>query len=218
MLSEELDNGIMSGRTKSRDPGFSGYPGTGRVHDPLIGQFLIPGNYVQVPDFTQSFNRYGYALNNPLVYTDPDGELVHIVIGAVVGGVINLATNWNNCDGLWEYAAAFGTGTGSGAIGGAAGGYVGGYTGGYLMTGDLSAAHQAGMSGLKMDAGIGAATGFAGGLKYSHDNKINPWTGKPNNSTRTTPSTFQWDLSPDPNGDNVTMYRGLSGNEGKRPL
>ncbi len=31
-------------------------------------------------------------------------------------------------------------------------------------------------------------------------------------------NTKQWDLSPDPNGDNVTMYRGLSGNEGRGPL
>ncbi len=29
MLSEELDNGFMSGRAKSRDPGFLGYPETG---------------------------------------------------------------------------------------------------------------------------------------------------------------------------------------------
>lgn len=27
-----------------------------------------------MPDFSQSFNRYSYCLNNPLKYTDPDGE------------------------------------------------------------------------------------------------------------------------------------------------
>ena len=70
MLSERLDNGFMSGRAKSRDPGFSGYPGSGRVYDPFIGQFLSPGNYVQVLDFTQNFNRYSYCLNNPLIYTN----------------------------------------------------------------------------------------------------------------------------------------------------
>ncbi|MDO8927393.1 MAG: hypothetical protein Q7W54_00205, partial [Bacteroidota bacterium] len=30
--------------------------------------------YVQMPDYTQNFNRYSYCLNNPLKYTDPDGE------------------------------------------------------------------------------------------------------------------------------------------------
>ncbi|HOK26809.1 MAG TPA: RHS repeat-associated core domain-containing protein [Bacteroidales bacterium] len=51
----------------------------GRVYDPLTGQFLSPDNYVQTPDFTQNFNRYGYCLNNPLVYSDPDGEFIWII-------------------------------------------------------------------------------------------------------------------------------------------
>ena len=32
-----------------------------------------------MPDFSQNFNRYSYCLNNPLVYTDPDGELIWII-------------------------------------------------------------------------------------------------------------------------------------------
>jgi len=47
----------------------------GRVYDPLTGQLLSPDNNVQSPDFTQNFNRFSYCLNNPLKYTDPDGEL-----------------------------------------------------------------------------------------------------------------------------------------------
>lgn len=47
----------------------------GRVYDPLIARFLSPDPYVQMPDNTQNFNRYSYCLNNPLVYTDPDGEI-----------------------------------------------------------------------------------------------------------------------------------------------
>ena len=61
----------------------------GRLYDPLLGRFLSPDNNVQLPDFSQNFNRYSYALNNPLKYTDPDGEFVHIIIGAAIGGVIN---------------------------------------------------------------------------------------------------------------------------------
>ena len=59
----------------------------GRLYDSALSRFLSPDNYVQAPDFSQSFNRYGYCFNNPLVYTDPDGEWVHIVVGAFVGGV-----------------------------------------------------------------------------------------------------------------------------------
>lgn len=46
----------------------------GRVYDPLLGRFLSPDNYVQMPDFTQNFNRFGYCLNNPLIYSDPTGD------------------------------------------------------------------------------------------------------------------------------------------------
>lgn len=50
----------------------------GRLYDPALGRFLSPDNYVQLPDFSQSFNRYSYCLNNPLKYTDPSGELFGI--------------------------------------------------------------------------------------------------------------------------------------------
>jgi len=45
-----------------------------RLYDPLIGRFLSPDPYVQAPTFSQSYNRYAYCLNNPLIYTDPTGE------------------------------------------------------------------------------------------------------------------------------------------------
>jgi RHS repeat-associated protein len=46
----------------------------GRMYDPLQGRFLSPDNYIQAPDNPQNYNRYSYCLNNPLKYTDPDGE------------------------------------------------------------------------------------------------------------------------------------------------
>ena len=45
-----------------------------RLYDPALGRFLSPDPYVQMPDFTQNFNRYSYCLNNPLAYKDADGE------------------------------------------------------------------------------------------------------------------------------------------------
>ncbi len=48
----------------------------GRLYDPVIARFFSPDNFVQAPDFTQSFNRYSYCLNNPLQYVDPSGENV----------------------------------------------------------------------------------------------------------------------------------------------
>lgn len=47
-----------------------------RLYDPVIGRFLSPDPYVQSPDDSQNFNRFSYALNNPLRYMDPTGEVV----------------------------------------------------------------------------------------------------------------------------------------------
>lgn len=57
-----------------------------RLYDPAVGRFLSPDPYIQSPDFTQNFNRYSYCLNNPLKYTDPNGEF--IVTALVIGGAI----------------------------------------------------------------------------------------------------------------------------------
>ena len=47
-----------------------------RLYDPFLGCFLSPDPYVQAPDFTQNLNRYAYALNNPLKYSDESGEFL----------------------------------------------------------------------------------------------------------------------------------------------
>ncbi len=54
----------------------------GRLYDPIVGRMLSPDNNVQMPDYTQNYNRYSYALNNPLKYTDPDGEFIAMFFGA----------------------------------------------------------------------------------------------------------------------------------------
>lgn len=65
----------------------------GRLYDPLLKRFLSPDNYVQDNTNTQSYNRYGYVLNNPLLYIDPDGEFAFVIVGAIIGGVVNLTVN-----------------------------------------------------------------------------------------------------------------------------
>ena len=45
----------------------------GRVYDPLVGRFISPDPFVQRPDYSQSYNRYSYAFNNPLRFSDPSG-------------------------------------------------------------------------------------------------------------------------------------------------
>lgn len=61
-----------------------------RLYDPMLGRFLSPDPYVQMPDFTQSFNRYSYCLNNPLKYVDKNGEFfIFTIINAVKDFVVN---------------------------------------------------------------------------------------------------------------------------------
>ena len=54
-----------------------------RLYDPAIGRFLSPDPQIQAPENSQNFNRYSYALNNPLKYNDPDGESFWTVLCAV---------------------------------------------------------------------------------------------------------------------------------------
>jgi RHS repeat-associated protein len=89
----------------------------GRMYDPVLGRFLSPDPYVQSPLFSQNFNRYSYCWNNPLRFTDPDGEWIHIAIGALVGGVINWGAHGFRMD--MEGLKAFGIGAAAGAVGAA---------------------------------------------------------------------------------------------------
>ena len=47
--------------------------GNGRVYDPLTSRFLSPDPYIQAPGQWLNYDRYAYAMNNPLLYTDPSG-------------------------------------------------------------------------------------------------------------------------------------------------
>jgi RHS repeat-associated protein len=45
-----------------------------RLYDPVLGRFLSADSEVQFSGDLQSYNRYTYAMNNPLSYTDPTGH------------------------------------------------------------------------------------------------------------------------------------------------
>ena len=76
----------------------------GRLYDPIPGRMLSADNFVQDPGSSQSYNRYTYAFNNPLKYTDPSGEFnIWAALGTAVaaagisyfGNVINNNGEWN---------------------------------------------------------------------------------------------------------------------------
>ncbi len=51
-----------------------------RYYSPVLGRFISPDSIVLEPGSSGGFNRYRYARNNPLRYTDPSG---HIECGGI---------------------------------------------------------------------------------------------------------------------------------------
>ncbi len=81
---EHLDNfDLINMPARRNDSG----GGNGRMYDPWLGRFLSPDPFIQAPTYSQNFNRYSYALNNPLKYTDPSGEFA--ILDSWLIGYIN---------------------------------------------------------------------------------------------------------------------------------
>ena len=162
------------------------------MYDANLGRFLSPDNNIQEPFNTQSFNRYGYVLNNPLSYSDPSGEFffLAVIIGAVIGGIsaaakeganfgdILLGTLIGAASGLvgagvgsvvaggafFGSAVATTTGFFSGFLSGAAGGFAGGFVGGAATAWANGANFGQGLGvGLKVGAISGATAGLMQG-------------------------------------------------------
>ncbi len=64
----------------------------GRLYDPVLRSFLMPDNFIQQPENTQNYNRYAYCLNNPLLYTDPSGEIIPFLVAVAIGAGIAALT------------------------------------------------------------------------------------------------------------------------------
>lgn len=98
----------------------------GRMYDPAMSSFLSVDNYVQSPDFSQSFNRYAYCLNNPLRYVDPSGEefitaaiiIGSVIIGAYTGGTLANGGSYNPVHWDWNNMGTYIGMIGGGIAGG----------------------------------------------------------------------------------------------------
>ena len=137
-----------------------------RLYDPLLGRFLSPDPYVQAPDFTQNFNRYTYALNNPLKYTDESGEFIittAMIVAAGIGAAVGLASGYfigkqHGATG-WTMAGYIAGGGLIGGVAGFAGGYVSGALASYSGAGFLGGALSGGSSAAA--SGVLSGTGFS---------------------------------------------------------
>ena len=86
----------------------------GRLYDPLLRRFLNADENIQDPNNTQNYNKYGYVMNNPLMYNDPSGEwfgiddlivaAVSFVIGYVSHGIMTGQWGWNAVKAGFQFA------------------------------------------------------------------------------------------------------------------
>jgi RHS repeat-associated protein len=65
----------------------------GRLYDPVNGRMLSVDEAVQGSLGTQGFNKYTYAGNNPLKYTDPSGEVIGVFGSMAIGAAMGVITN-----------------------------------------------------------------------------------------------------------------------------
>ncbi|OYT14561.1 MAG: hypothetical protein B7C24_17690 [Bacteroidetes bacterium 4572_77] len=174
----------------------------GRLYDPWLGRMLSPDPFVQAPGNLQNYNRYSYAMNNPLKYTDPSGEFVSFVFGAFMGAYLNVYMNANNINsfgdmflyaGIGAIAGAATAGIGVAIAGGieiagfAGGAIVGAFSGATnglitgvgnsMVQGEIGNSFSNGLKQSAIQGGIGALTGgLLGGIPTIKDGG-NFWTG-----------------------------------------
>jgi hypothetical protein len=109
-------------------------------------------------------------LNNPLVYTDPSGEWLHLIAGAVIGGITNLMMNANNIHNFWQGLGYFGVGAASGALGAGVGAGIssaiagGSFGAGFVGSSAAMTATSSFISGAAIGGGAGFSAGFVSGL------------------------------------------------------
>ncbi|MCK9562616.1 MAG: hypothetical protein M0R02_07840 [Bacteroidales bacterium] len=120
----------------------------GRIYEPLTGRMMAPDNYVQ-SSLSQNLNRYSYCLNNPLIYTDPDGDFIFtaaVLVSALFtsGATLALLPTAIGADlGMWQ-----GGSLANGTMNPLKWDYSSGKTWGYMAGGAV----------------VGGASGFLGGM------------------------------------------------------
>ncbi|MFO7938971.1 MAG: RHS repeat-associated core domain-containing protein [Bacteroidales bacterium] len=134
----------------------------GRVYDPVLGRFLHPDPHIQSPDNPLNLNRFAYCMNNPLIYTDPDGEFWHIIIGAAIGGTFNVLSNLDKIDNFGEGLASFGVGAAAGALMAGTAGASSGFlttSGGQVLVSGIGAGSRAAVNNVIAQTGNGVGLG-----------------------------------------------------------
>jgi len=129
---------------KERDSTTDLYFYEARYYDPVLGRFLTPDTFVPNARNPQSFNRYSYANNNPIIFIDPTGHFFKSIskffkknvgsivtvgftlagqpyVGAFLGAAISTATSGGS---IKDFAINVGIGVVAGYAGGGISGSI----------------------------------------------------------------------------------------------
>lgn len=214
----------------------------GRVYDPAVAQFLSPDPYIQDAGNWLNYNRYAYCYNNPTRYVDPDGEIAittAFLLGVAASAAIDYGTQvvmnylvgnhkgkdaWVNNVDFFDVAV-------SGVIGGFTAGLGSSYKTGesigkigtwfvknqkIVKLGEMfltSAIDVTGSGVQKVGFEQFGTRMLIGGMTWTASNMISEAIANKNGISLEFKKTYDYEL--DPYGDNVVLYRGISGTEGK---
>ena len=157
------------GKELQAENGLQQYDFGSRIYDGATGRWFVVD-----PQAEQFYGLSPYLAmgNSPIMVIDPDGEWIHILVGAVIGGVVNVVSNWDNIDSFGDGLKYFGVGAASGAVTAATGNLAAG--GAIMGLGNGLVQGQRGYDLLQSTA-MGAITSAVGG---SLGKAISPLVGK----------------------------------------
>jgi len=141
----------------------------GRLYDPVIGRMLSPDPFLHGLTNTQGYNRYSYAFNNPLKYTDPSGYIPFYVLPHV----------YVNSNGTVDFGVSVVVGYPVGVSASLTVGYSTGSKGNFYATVGVSV--SLGIVSVGVYAGYSSQSGIIAGAHIG--------VGLPNQSSNFNPST-----------------------------
>jgi RHS repeat-associated protein len=174
VLEGGSDRFLFTGQEADQESGLMYYGA--RYYSPFLARFTQPDTVIQDIYDPQALNRYAYARNNPLKYTDPSGHYVHVIIGAAIGAFFGAGfsiwsqmrngASWKTLN--WKkIGIAAAIGAGAGALGAATFGAMGGLSASLSTKAGFARALMAGGGGA---SSFGAAdrlgTGLASGKSF----------------------------------------------------
>lgn len=171
-IAQRMDYDVWGNVTNDTNPGFQPFGFAGGIYDQHTGlvRFGARDYDPQTGRWTAKdpvgfnggdTNLYGYVLNDPVNFVDPDGQLLINVVGGVLGGIsgglVSAATGQSIAAGMLSGAIS-GVGIGGSFIVNAMVGTFAGVAG-YLFG---SSECQLSLSGTLASAGLGAISGVIG--------------------------------------------------------